>query len=422
MKYTTLTFFALQFSLLAPLSAQFTLRSAHINPPGADNGYEYVEISGPASTALTNIWLIVIDGDGNASGQIDQAINLSSLSTGSNGLLLLRDASNAYTPSPSPETTIHVSDFNPDLENGTSTYALVTNFTGAVNDDVDTNNDGTLNTTVPWASAINSVAVTDGTSGDAQYADELAGTNLPDISGSEFDGFAIMDGVLYAIDIQATPTPPLGGPYPVQTAWDATGTTASSLVGRFLSPGNTTAPLPISLESFDVAVNRSAAFVHLTWATSSERNNQYFEVTRSNDGRNFAVIGKVNGALNSQTIQRYSFEDQKPVSGTNYYRLRQVDTDGQSSYSPIRSVVLGSTNELLVYPAPVRDQLNIRLEEAFVTDAQWQIVDMAGRIISEGQLAAEQTEQSISTESMSEGLYVLRVVAGQQVLTQQFKK
>ena len=78
-------FSALSIFLLAAgtASAQFILRSGHINPPGSDDGYEYVEISGPASTQLTNIWLISIDGDAAESGIVDQAIPLGSLSTGS---------------------------------------------------------------------------------------------------------------------------------------------------------------------------------------------------------------------------------------------------------------------------------------------------------------------------------------------------
>jgi hypothetical protein len=178
--------------------------------------------------------------------------------------------------------------------------------------------------------------------------------------------------------------------------------------------------LPITLTKFDAQATRSTT--QLAWTTATESNNKVFNIERSTDGRVFEKIGEVNGAGNSLVEQQYAFEDTKPAQGVNYYRLQQVDFDGQSSYSPVRSVVFGKVNGVVLYPAPVRDQLNIRLEEAFATDAQWQIVDMAGRIISEGQLAAEQTEQSISTESMSEGLYVLRVVAGQQVLTQQFKK
>ena len=106
------------------------IRAVFYNPTGADNGKEYFEILHTPSTALTGLTLLVIEGDGTGAGILDKAISLAPYSTGTNGLLLWRDASTVLTPAPSAATTVVVSDFVPDIENGTNTYLLVTGFSG----------------------------------------------------------------------------------------------------------------------------------------------------------------------------------------------------------------------------------------------------------------------------------------------------
>jgi hypothetical protein len=92
--------------------------------------------------------------------------------------------------------------------------------------------------------------------------------------------------------------------------------------------------LPITLSSF---VGQAKNYgVGLNWTTTSEVNNQYFEVLRAGEDKNFTSIGKVNGAVNSSEIKTYSFSDFNPLAGNNYYQLKQVDLDGKSeSFGPV---------------------------------------------------------------------------------------
>ena len=71
----------------------------------------------------------------------------------------------------------------------------------------------------------------------------------------------------------------------------------------------------------------------LTWTTSEEYNNSHFEVQRSSNGNAFTKIGSVNGKGRQENT--YNFTDEGPVTKINYYRLRQVDIDGKSSYSKV---------------------------------------------------------------------------------------
>ncbi|MFN7316674.1 MAG: hypothetical protein ACK5ZG_09300 [Phycisphaerae bacterium] len=194
--------------------AQFTRDSVVINEiminvpsPDADNTREWVELKSAApSQQLTNLWFVVIDGDNNAAGnstamgKIDMAINLSSYTTGSNGLLLLRDNALVLVPNPATETTVvSFSDWTGctgansdtvgaiDIENGSATYLIVEGFTGTICQDLDTNNDGTLDAQ-PWSGIVTAVSFINGDDfvaniAAASYAIQLDGIDLTDRDG-----------------------------------------------------------------------------------------------------------------------------------------------------------------------------------------------------------------------------------------------
>lgn len=178
--------------------------------------------------------------------------------------------------------------------------------------------------------------------------------------------------------------------------------------------------LPIELLSFN-AIKQSTHTL-LSFATASERNNERFEIERSADGRTYQVIGAVKGAGNAQTQNNYTFTDEHPLRGINYYRLRQVDFDGASALSQVVSVTFGKAGNVVLYPTPASETMHVRFDEAFTTDANWQIVDLTGRILNEGIFAAEQVEFRIPVASLTQGAYILRVTANNEVVTQQFRK
>lgn len=94
--------------------------------------------------------------------------------------------------------------------------------------------------------------------------------------------------------------------------------------------------LPVELINFEV--NCEKGTTQLNWQTSSEHNNDYFEIQRSFDGLSFTNIGKVNGAGSSTTIQTYQFELNERILQPGYYRLKQVDYDGAKEYSKIKYI------------------------------------------------------------------------------------
>jgi len=99
--------------------------------------------------------------------------------------------------------------------------------------------------------------------------------------------------------------------------------------------------LPIELISFSADVVDD--FVEITWITESEVNNDYFTVERSIDGINFDAFAFMDGAGNSSNRMSYKIYDTSPPDkNVFYYRIKQTDFDGNSSYTEMRSVVLKS--------------------------------------------------------------------------------
>lgn len=180
--------------------------------------------------------------------------------------------------------------------------------------------------------------------------------------------------------------------------------------------------LPIELMGFKAELTGDNRNTLLSFSTATEQNNHHFAIQRSQNGLRFETIGQITGAGNSTTQQDYTYTDEHPVKGLNFYRLQQVDFDGQFSYSPVVSVNFGQTGGLHLAPQPVLDQLTVTLEQAVEQDTQWQVYDFAGRLLQSGTLEAESTNFEIPTATFTEGAYILRVVSGQTVLTQQFQK
>lgn len=94
--------------------------------------------------------------------------------------------------------------------------------------------------------------------------------------------------------------------------------------------------LPVELVSFSAKRDGNSAI--LEWETASEQNNDYFAVERLDANGEFAAIGTVNGNGTTSQPSYYQFTDVHPLPGTNYYRLRQVDYNGNYSYSAIVAV------------------------------------------------------------------------------------
>ena len=168
-------------------------------------------------------------------------------------------------------------------------------------------------------------------------------------------------------------------------------------------------PLPVNFKSFNANRNKSA--VGLVWETTYESNNSGFEVQRKIGANNFETIAFVNSKAvngNSGTDLSYSYTDVNAVQGVTQYRLLQIDFDGQTKYSDIRSVKgEEQSSKTIVYPNPSSNgRVNVVFEDTrSIRDIQ--LMDMSGRIVNQWR---NQTSNNIQIDNLVPGFYNLRIV------------
>ena len=164
----------------------------------------------------------------------------------------------------------------------------------------------------------------------------------------------------------------------------------------------TSTTLPVSLVSFNAQA--SSHMATLDWATAVERSNAYFDVERSLDAQSFERVGRVEGQGTTTARQQYTFTDESPSRGTNYYRLRQVDTDGRFAYSPVRAVQIRNNGELAILGNPATEQLGVAgLEAGSTVD----LLDMTGKLRS--RQSNTDSRLHIDVRNLPSGTYLLRV-------------
>jgi len=185
-------------------------------------------------------------------------------------------------------------------------------------------------------------------------------------------------------------------------------------------------PVPVTFEK--VAANRKGPGVQVSWTTSTEINNDRFEVERSINGRDWSVIATVKGRGYSNTLTTYDIYDAKPEIGRNLYRIRQLDTDGRSSYSITVSVQVkaeGTTVSLL--NNPVGNHITLDFLSETKSNIRARLVDMSGRLVSNKVMAIQSGAQRLQMDipaGTSSGLHVLQLTneSGQVVFKEKIIK
>ncbi len=198
---------------------------------------------------------------------------------------------------------------------------------------------------------------------------------------------------------------------PGVTTYTATFTSFSS----FALGGSASIPgvLPVELTRFAATLTPTRT-VLLSWATASEKDAAHFKVQRSSDGREFTTLGTVVAHGTTLTPQQYTFSDLAPLNGVGYYRLLQIDTDGQRNPSNVVSVRVGKgqASSVEVWPVPFDATLSLRISTAESGASELQMTDLQGRLVLSKTLTLESgaTQITLPAEALPRGTYVLTVV------------
>ncbi|MCS6822799.1 MAG: DUF839 domain-containing protein [Cytophagaceae bacterium] len=187
-----------------------------------------------------------------------------------------------------------------------------------------------------------------------------------------------------------------------------TSTTVVIARGEFLG-----VPLPVEWSSFDVSMVNQGVGVALQWSTTAERNNNLFEIERSENGLQFEKIGEVKAVGNTNEISAYEFIDKKiPTADNIYYRLKQVDNNGVYSYSAVRQISpnnLASLKINTLFPNPVTHEVQLEVSSDKDEKVKVEICDMEGKLVMAFfvDMKKGNNKFSIKADELKAGIYSL---------------
>lgn len=233
---------------------------------------------------------------------------------------------------------------------------------------------------------------------------------------------SIVSATVYLIDAQEQTRQllRLGAAYTFSLAEAVPGGTYTTST-RFSLLFEPAAPLPVTLASF--IAQRQGNDGLLEWTTATEQQNAYFQVESSSDGHTFYPLGQVAGAGTSTAHHTYQFRDAglaRYAGPQVYYRLRQVDEDGASVFSPVRLLAVPALELAVVaFPTPVPpgQALYLLVRPANAGAAWLYVTDTQGRRVGQRLLDLRAGANEIALPEAAwwaPGLYLVQVHQGAQ--------
>ncbi len=195
--------------------------------------------------------------------------------------------------------------------------------------------------------------------------------------------------------------------------WEDNRDYATSNSDIYSSLLTSTGTLPVTMLPLTASYIKSD--VMLQWQTATELNNKYFAIERSTNSVTFDSIGMVAGVTHSATNLHYSYLDLSPAAESNYYRLKQVDEDGNYMYS--NTVVVkapGKTAVANVYPNPAARYITITMPGITIAD-NVTIYNMQGQAVKQWQHAS--VNNAFDVSQLAAGQYTVSIITNGTVTT-----
>ncbi|MCX7861561.1 MAG: hypothetical protein N2449_01030 [Bacteroidales bacterium] len=175
--------------------------------------------------------------------------------------------------------------------------------------------------------------------------------------------------------------------------------------------GSDVKPLPVNIISFLSRCNQLQNI--LTWQTASETNNAGFDVQKSHNGTDWETMGFVQGQGNSNTTTTYTFTDDAPYYPITYYRLRQIDHDGNDTYSQVIAANCSSPHaveeDVNVYFTG--DHLQVQIIGKANTTIRFYVTNVLGQVICNKKLyLSEPIQQFTIDKPLAAGMYYVNLI------------
>jgi hypothetical protein len=166
------------------------------------------------------------------------------------------------------------------------------------------------------------------------------------------------------------------------------------------------APLPVTFMGI-VAKKISDNSVSVTWDVADEIDVKEYVIERSTNGVNFTSVGSV-PAYNKPY---YSYTDNQPVTGTVYYRVKNVDLDGKFKYSSVVRVTGKRTMSIKMFPMPAFRNVTIQHDRTG-SNATLTLTTMDGRTVKHMALPEGSYQTNLELAQMAPGMYLVRIDDG----------
>lgn len=165
----------------------------------------------------------------------------------------------------------------------------------------------------------------------------------------------------------------------------------------------------------------------LTWSTAFEEDNSIFIVEKSEDGSNFTNIGTVEAAGNSAELRDYNYLDIMANAKQTFYRLKQVDVDGSSSYTDVVTVPQVFTNNFMVARmsnVATEDVFEVTIDAMIEGDMAYTLSNLRGEqvLAEEMMVVAGLNDISIDLSAQEEGIYKFAMTMGDETETLVLKR
>jgi hypothetical protein len=169
----------------------------------------------------------------------------------------------------------------------------------------------------------------------------------------------------------------------------------------------------LSVNLLSLAATAISNSVEINWTTTAEISNAYFDIERSTDGVRFTGIGTVKAGSAGSQLNDYSFTDRGPEAGVNYYRLKQVDLNGNFQYSKVvtANMQINALRMSTVYPNPVKNTLAWSIYTPKNKEVLMQVSGISGNIVISQHinLVKGKNAQLLNVSRLAAGSYLLSV-------------
>ena len=149
--------------------------------------------------------------------------------------------------------------------------------------------------------------------------------------------------------------------------------------------------------------------VWLNWQTTAEYNNDHFDVERSNDAIHFTTTGSVAGNGTTSLPHNYSLIDPHPLAGINYFRLRQVDIDGQANYSQVVKIQLNDDDIVSIFYNNGNNSIQLAFNKK-QDNVRLKLFGANGQLIRSATTANNITAYTFELPALATGVYMLQLI------------